>query len=61
MATKKATKKATPKVDRTVPRCELCGQPNPSTDEGYTSCCNELEVWPGDQGYEEAINEWYRR
>lgn len=22
--------------------CELCGRPNPTTDDGYTTCCNEL-------------------
>ena len=22
--------------------CESCGQNNPETDDGYTTCCNEL-------------------
>ena len=22
--------------------CENCGQENPNTDDGYTTCCNEL-------------------
>ncbi len=22
--------------------CENCGQVNPNTDDGYTTCCNEL-------------------
>jgi hypothetical protein len=22
--------------------CESCGQSNPETDDGYTTCCNEL-------------------
>jgi len=22
--------------------CECCFSPNPSTDQGYTTCCNEL-------------------
>jgi len=22
--------------------CENCGKPNPTTNDGYTTCCNEL-------------------
>lgn len=25
--------------------CESCGRSDPATDEGYTSCCNELVCW----------------
>lgn len=27
---------------RAKAHCENCGLENPSTDEGYTNCCNEL-------------------
>jgi hypothetical protein len=27
--------------------CELCGRPDPVTDDGYTSCCNEPTCWGG--------------
>lgn len=32
--------------------CECCLRPNPTVDDGYTSCCNERAV-----SYEEAICE----
>lgn len=41
-----------------TPRCELCGRPNPGTDDGYTACCNELVIYPGEQGYAQAKREW---
>jgi hypothetical protein len=48
------------KQQREPERCDLCGKPNPQTDDGYTTCC-ELTVLPGEQGYEEAKKEWEAR
>lgn len=31
--------------------CENCGQANPATDDGYTTCCNELVCDGQDVGY----------
>lgn len=39
-------------------RCSLCGEPEPATDEGYTFCCNEPLVYPGEREYKEAKKEW---
>lgn len=30
--------------------CESCGQEDPMTDDGYTTCCNELPCY-GDNRY----------
>jgi len=27
--------------------CEQCGAPDPQTDDGYTTCCNEPTCWGG--------------
>lgn len=40
------------------PHCECCGEPDPAGHEGYTVCCNELVLWPGDRGYSEAKKRW---
>ena len=34
--------------------CESCGTDNPQTDDGYTTCCNEL-VCDGGPGYVWAV------
>lgn len=31
----------------TGPHCELCGDANPASGEGYTECCNELVCYDG--------------
>lgn len=32
-----------------TPHCECCGAVNPTTDDGYTTCCNELVCYGDDQ------------
>ena len=39
-------------------RCSLCGMPAPSIDDGYTVCCNEPLVYPGEREYQLAVTEW---
>lgn len=31
------------------PHCESCGETNPDTDDGYTTCCNELVCCGGER------------
>lgn len=37
--------------------CELCGRPNPNTDDGYTTCCNELVCAGGTCVFLKTTNE----